>query len=260
MTDHALDALLAEYVAPPVPAGLAARVAAAALALPQEPRLAFARRAAAVPRRDRRGRWMRRPLLIGGIALGLAVSGAVAATLAGVRIDWPAIEKLVADFVGREAPSDSPAPARASVSPPAAPAVESLAATDGPVAGRAEEAVSAPRMAVVRDEASSGAIPDPAPSPVADVAPVETRAAPPLSSPAAELARSATPTPAPPDRAETASPVAESRLVAPTVDDVGLRQERIERTERLRAARQAQIERLQRVQQRRERLRRLRRD
>ena len=259
MNDRALDALLAEYVAPPVPAGLAARVAAAALALPQEPRLAYARRATAMRRHDRRGKWLRRPLLVGGVAFGLAVSGAVAATLAGVRIDWPAIEKLVAGFVGDETPSDVPEPARASLPPAAAPAVEPAAATDAPDAGRTEEAARAPRLPAVRDEASTVAVPDPAPASVA-VAPFETRQVPSPQSPAAEFARSASPTPATPDRAETETPVAGSRLAAPSVDDMRVQQERIERTERLRAARQAQIERLQRVQQRQERFRRLRRD
>ena len=62
-----------------MPAGLAARVLAAAAAEAQEPRPARARRAAV--RRDRRGRWLRRPLLVGTAAIGLLVTSAVAALI-----------------------------------------------------------------------------------------------------------------------------------------------------------------------------------
>lgn len=83
--DPRLDALLRDLPpAPPVPAGLTARVLAAAAAAVQEPHAARARRSA--ERRDRRGRWLRRPLLAGTAALGLLVTSAVAATLAGVPI------------------------------------------------------------------------------------------------------------------------------------------------------------------------------
>jgi len=83
MNGGRLESLLARVSAPPPPAGLAERVAAAATAMPQEARPASARRAAG---RDRRGAWLRRPLIGGAIALGLAFSGAVAATLAGVPL------------------------------------------------------------------------------------------------------------------------------------------------------------------------------
>ena len=78
MSDPRLEALLAEAAPPPLPAGLADRVVAAATALPQEQKAARARRASG---RDRRGAWLRRPLLGGAIALGLAFSGAVAAAI-----------------------------------------------------------------------------------------------------------------------------------------------------------------------------------
>lgn len=106
--DPALDALLAEYAAPPAPAGLAARATAAALAHPQAPAPPHWRAA-----RDRRGGWLRRPLLVGGAALGLAFSGAVASTYAGVELPRPVqavIDKL--PFVARKAP-DSPIDAQA---------------------------------------------------------------------------------------------------------------------------------------------------
>ncbi len=115
--DPRLDALLRELPPPPpVPAGLAARVLAAAAAAPQEQRPAQARRAAA--RRDRRGRWLRRPLLAGTVALGLVFTSAVAATLAGVPIP----QKIAAVFSSpekapearqAEAPRRAPRPAQA---------------------------------------------------------------------------------------------------------------------------------------------------
>lgn len=102
--DLALDALLAEFRPPPMSPGLADRVAAAALALPQG-----GRAARAAPRHARR--WLRRPLLVGGAALGLAFTGAVAATLAGVELPRPVaavLEKL--PLVGKAAPQPAPAP------------------------------------------------------------------------------------------------------------------------------------------------------
>lgn len=134
-TDLRLDALLRELPPPPpVPADLAARVCAAAAAVSQEPRPAHARRAAA--RRDRRGRWLRRPLLAGTAALGLLVTSAVAATLAGVPIP----QKIAAVFFPEEkapepkqaaAPRRAPRPAR----PAAAPLqiAEAAPATDAPL-------------------------------------------------------------------------------------------------------------------------------
>jgi hypothetical protein len=117
--DPRLDALLRDLPpAPPVPAGLAARVLAAAAAEPQEARPARARRAAA--RRDRRGQWLRRPLLAGTAALGLIVTSAVAATLAGVPIP----QKIAAVFFPEKAPApkQAAAPVRAPRAIPARPA------------------------------------------------------------------------------------------------------------------------------------------
>jgi hypothetical protein len=135
MNDISLDGLLAQVPAPPVPSDLAGRVAAAATLLPQEMRPAQARRAAG---RDRRGAWLRRPLIGGVIALGLAFSGAVAATLAGVPL--PAkVEAVIAQipFVGHKAPEPERAPVRhAAARPaprPAPPAAESAAAEPAPM-------------------------------------------------------------------------------------------------------------------------------
>lgn len=109
--DPRLDALLRDLPAPPVPAGLAARVLAAAAAAPQEAQAKRARREA---RRDRRGRWLRRPLLAGTVALGLVVSSAVAATLAGVPIP----QKIAAVFFPEPAPAPKQAePPRAAPRP-----------------------------------------------------------------------------------------------------------------------------------------------
>lgn len=89
--DTRLDALLRDLPPPPpVQAGLAARILAAAAATPQEARQAHARRNA----RDRRGKWLRRPLFAGTAALGLVFTSAVAATLAGVPIP----QKIAAVF------------------------------------------------------------------------------------------------------------------------------------------------------------------
>lgn len=107
--DPRLDALLRDLPPPPVPAGLAARVLAAAAATSQETQPLRARRAA---RRDRRGRWLRRPVLAGTAALGLLVTSAVAATLAGVPIP----QKIAAVFFPEEkapAPKQAEPPRRA---------------------------------------------------------------------------------------------------------------------------------------------------
>lgn len=111
--DRALDALLAGYVPPAVPAGLVDRVSAAALALPQDGAVAGARVG-----RDRRGVWLRRPLIAGGAALGLAFSGAVAATYAGLPLP-PKVEAVIAQLPlvsskNRAAPT--PAPTRTTTS------------------------------------------------------------------------------------------------------------------------------------------------
>lgn len=106
-TDPRLDALLRDLPAPPpVPAGLAARVLATAAATPQEARQAHARRNA----RDRRGKWLRRPLFVGTAALGLVFTSAVAATLAGVPIP----QKIAAVFFPE---SKAPEPKQAMAPP-----------------------------------------------------------------------------------------------------------------------------------------------
>jgi hypothetical protein len=117
MNDSRLESLLSQVSAPPVPLGLADRVVVAAVALPQEARPAQARRAAG---RDRRGAWLRRPLLGGAIALGLAFSGAVAATLAGVPL--PAkVAAVIAQipFVSHKAAEPERAPVRHAAARPA---------------------------------------------------------------------------------------------------------------------------------------------
>jgi hypothetical protein len=241
MTELALDTLLAELAAPPVPAGLAARVTAVALALSQEPR-----RAEAGPRHDRRKGWRRRPLLIGGVALGLLVSGAVAATLAGVRLDrLPIVSAVLEELRGsppqaapRPAPRPATAPPTVEEQPVAAPRAEESPAAPRAVTPRSEAPVETAPPAIVPSEAPR--LPDAAPP--REIEPPPPPPIPPAAVPREERA-AATP---PPER--------------PAVEEARLTQERIERAERLRTARQAQIERLQRIQERRERTRRLRRD
>lgn len=112
IADRALDALIAELRPPPVPLGLADRVAAAALALPQGAPVP-----PAAPRHIRRG--LHRPLLIGAAALGLAFASAVAASLAGLDLPRPVaavIEKL--PLVGKAEP-EAPPPARPTPRPAA---------------------------------------------------------------------------------------------------------------------------------------------
>ena len=252
MTDHALDALLAEYAPPPPPAGLAGRVVAAALALSQEPRLAVARRVGAAPRRDRRGAWLRRPTLIAGVVLGLVVSGAVAATLAGIKL--PLVEAVLArlPFVGREAPPPA-APPRPQPAQRAPAVVEAAPAADEPVATPRAPRSPARHVPAVRDAAPPVVAPDEAP-----------RRPEPIESRRIEMAPPAAPPPAARQEETAATPVEATRAPAPAADErLRLQREQraqIERTERLRAARQAQIERMQRLQQSRERIRRLRRD
>lgn len=128
--DPILEALLADQPVPPVPADLVERTIAAATALPQEPRPYKARRGAA-SRRDRRGGWPRRPLLIGSAAIGLVVSSAVAGTLAGVPL--PAkVEAVLAELplVGRKKiePAPAPPPRRVAPAPKAEPVREVEAA------------------------------------------------------------------------------------------------------------------------------------
>ena len=143
--DPRLEALLRDLPPPPVPAGLAARVLAAAAAVAAgDPRPAARRDAAA--RRDRRGRWLRRPLLAGTAALGLIVTSAVAATLAGVPIP----QKIAAVFFPEEKapepkqvapPRRAPRPAGGSTAPlpvqtaAGAPAADLPAWSSGPDPG-----------------------------------------------------------------------------------------------------------------------------
>jgi hypothetical protein len=148
MNDAHLDALNARVPAPPLPAGLADRIVAAVTALPQEARPAQARRAAV---RDRRGAWLRRPLIGGAIALGLAFSGAVAATLAGVPLPSK-VAAVIAQipFVGPKATEPERAPVRHAASRPAR--------RPAPVAASSAEAASVepappnmgPRPAAIR--------------------------------------------------------------------------------------------------------------
>src|SRR5205085_8874029 len=136
-SEQRLDALLQDVPPPPpVPAGLAARVLAAAAATPQESLPALARRAAA--RRDRRGSWVRRPLLAGTVAIGLIVTSAVAATLAGIPIP----QKIAAIFVPEEKapePKQAAAPRRVAARPapqppaPAAQTAEAVPVADAPL-------------------------------------------------------------------------------------------------------------------------------
>lgn len=153
-SDERLAALLAAHRPPAPPDGLAARVAAQASALPQEAPLAGVGRAW----RNRRGGWVRRPIIVGAAALGLAVSSAVAATYAGIPLPRP-VERIIAEL-----PFVPPAPAReraaserverkpaAPVRPAEPPAVEASAA---PAPGsldarmqRAREIVAARRAA-----------------------------------------------------------------------------------------------------------------
>ncbi|HYI48649.1 MAG TPA: hypothetical protein VEX35_09305 [Allosphingosinicella sp.] len=133
--DPRLEALLADVPAPPVPTGLAERIVAAATAVAQQPRAGRARRAAD-PRHDRRRRWLRRPLLVGVCALGLALSGAVAATLAGVPIPAKIAAVFSQAFPGEEKPEPKAQPPRRARPPrPAtAPARSQAAASDRPAA------------------------------------------------------------------------------------------------------------------------------
>ena len=86
-----LNRLLDSYAPPPLPAGLAARASAAAIAAPQDRRGPFAR----WTRGARRGGW-RRGAMIGSAALGLAFTSAVAAEVAsGGRIEIPVVHQVV---------------------------------------------------------------------------------------------------------------------------------------------------------------------
>jgi hypothetical protein len=124
-----LNRLLDSYAPPPLPAGLAARASAAAIAAPQDRRGRFAR----WTRGARRGGW-RRGALIGSAALGLAFTSAVAADVAsGGRIEIPVVHQVVQAIPAFKSEPARPKPARlaartvkAAPSPPeAAAAVES---------------------------------------------------------------------------------------------------------------------------------------
>ena len=259
MTDHALDALLAEYAPPPPAADLVGRIVAATIALPQD-RSPPSPRERVTPRHDRRRKWLRRPLLAGGVALGLVVSGAVAATLAGVRLDrLPLVEAVLARLpFPSEEPERESAPSASPAQPPTPQAQENVPTVEPeagaePVAARREPASPPPAVANGDEIAPTAA-------------PVQDPGRPAIARDERILPPVALPPPLPPvvrDEDLAPTPVVERPAMAPTADEqLRLQREReqAERAARLRAARQAQIERLQRVQQRRERIRRLRRD
>lgn len=109
---QALDALLDAYSPPPPAPDLAARMTAIAVTHSQK-NVSGSRWIS----RNRRGGWLRRPLIIGAAALGLAFSGAVASSYAGVELPMPVrvvVEKL--PFVNRKAPPVPP-PAQAQSRP-----------------------------------------------------------------------------------------------------------------------------------------------
>ncbi|MGQ0589302.1 MAG: hypothetical protein ACT4N8_07210 [Sphingosinicella sp.] len=253
MTDHALDALLAEYV-PPLPAAdLVGRIVAAAIALPQD-RTPPSPRERSTPRHDRRRKWLRRPLLAGAVALGIVVSGAVAANLAGVRLDrLPLVEAVFArlPFLSGESDRESAPPPSPALPPTAQAQDEAPTVEPDPVTPRREPAPPPPIVAS-RNEVAPAAIP--IEDPVRPANARDERILPPVALPPPPVVR---------DEGLAPTPIVERSPTAPTADEqLRLQREReqAERAARLRAARQAQIERLQRVQQRRERLRRIRRD
>ena len=85
-----LDQMLGGYAPPPVPEGLAARVAAAAIQEPQDRGMMLPWRRGSI-----RGGW-RRGTLIGSAALSLAFTSAVAAEVAsGGRIEIPGVHQVV---------------------------------------------------------------------------------------------------------------------------------------------------------------------
>jgi len=267
MSDYALDALLLDYAPPPPSADLAARAVAAALAMPQQPRKRDAAPVAPRPRHDRGRPWTRRPMLVGGIALGLAVSGAVAATLAGVRLDkLPLVEAILGESAPRAPtpPPQAPPPPRAALPGPALPPVEAAPVHEAPAAAPRIADPPAPHAAPPREPSPTAPAPLEAPRPPEPpmAQRLERPALPPPPLPAPPSAVPPAPTAPRNDGAAATSNVAEARRVAAPAAGEPLRVQRdaIERAERLRAVRQAQIERLQRVQQNRERLRRLRRD
>lgn len=90
LSDQALDALLATYRPPGASDDMAARVAARATASPQHARIV------ARGRRARAG-WARRPLIVGTAMATLAVSSAVAASLAGLELPQP-VERVIAEL------------------------------------------------------------------------------------------------------------------------------------------------------------------
>ena len=85
-----LNPLLDSYAPPSAPAGLAQRAADAAAKAPQERRTPFPWR------RGQRGGW-RRGAMIGGAAIGLVLTSAVAAeVVSGGRIEIPVVHQVVA--------------------------------------------------------------------------------------------------------------------------------------------------------------------
>jgi len=159
-SEDPLAGLLATYRPPPPPDGLADRVATRASALPQDPPLGRVARAL----RDRRGGWVRRPLIAGASALTLAISGAVAATFAGIPLPKP-VETVIAELpfvppplapkpvpaIGPEPPQRVAQPRPAAPEPPSSsvPAAPALSSIDERMQ-RAREIVLARRAAGLR--------------------------------------------------------------------------------------------------------------
>lgn len=152
-----LEQWLEHYRPPPVPADLAKRAAAAASGEPETPK------PARMPwrRRHRRDGW-RRSLLVGGAAMGLALTSAVAATVAsGGRIEIPVVREMVAAVpVLRGPPVEPRPPVVERQTPSAEDMTAALAEAEPPEAGEAPEplasegiiAPSAERYARVREK------------------------------------------------------------------------------------------------------------
>ena len=137
-----LDQMLGGYTPPPVPDGLAVRVAAAAIQEPQDRGTMLPWRRGSV-----RGGW-RRGTLIGSAALGLAFTSAVAAEVAsGGRIEIPVVHQMVEAVpilkasVHKQKPVEVALIERRHVSPSrqAAEPLPAAAEPDQPVAGTPRE-------------------------------------------------------------------------------------------------------------------------
>ena len=128
-----LNQLLDTFAPPPVPDGLAARAAKAAVRVPQERRPLLTWR-----RGSGRGGW-RRGALIGSAAIGLAFTSAVAAEVAsGGRIEIPVVHQVVAAIPALSASVHERKPVQ--VAPnrvrPAPKPIETAAAAPSPITQR----------------------------------------------------------------------------------------------------------------------------